>query len=152
MINALSNAFKIPDLRKKILFTLGMIALYRVGAHIPVPGVDPAQVTAVDRDAAGGALGLLNLFSGGALQKFAIFSLGIMPYITATIIMQLLTAVIPTIERWSKEGETGQRKITQISRYLTLGIGLIESIGYIALFQSLLKVDGSRSARRRSSS
>ncbi len=135
MITALANAFKIPELRKKILFTLFVLALYRVGAHIPVPGVDPAAVAAAT-NASAGVLGLLNLFSGGALQRFAVFSLGIMPYITATIIMQLLTAVIPTIERWSKEGEAGQRKITQVSRYLTLGIAFMESIGFIALFQA----------------
>lgn len=138
MITALSNAFKVEELRKKILFTLAIIAVYRIGAHIPVPGVDPNQIAQL-AETQQGVLGLLNLFSGGALQQFAVFSLGIMPYITATIIMQLLTAVIPTIERWSKEGEAGQRKITQVSRYLTLGIGFVESVGYIALFQSLLK-------------
>lgn len=137
MINALANAFKVAELRRRILFTLFVIALYRVGAHIPVPGVDPAEVAA-KVGSAGGLIGLLNLFSGGALQTFAVFSLGIMPYITATIIMQLLTAVIPTVERWSKEGETGQRKITQVSRYMTLGIGFVESIGYISLFQRTL--------------
>jgi preprotein translocase subunit SecY len=136
VITALANAFKIPELRKKILFTLAILALYRIGAHIPVPGVDPAAVKAATEAAGSGVLGLLNLFSGGALQRFAIFSLGIMPYITATIIMQLLTAVIPKVEQWSKEGESGQRKITQVSRYMTLGIGLMESIGFIALFQS----------------
>lgn len=140
MITALSNAFKVEELRKKILFTLGMIGLYRIGANIPVPGVTPRQLQSIAEQANAGVLGLLNLFSGGALERFAVFSLGIMPYITATIIMQLLTAVIPKIEQWQKEGETGQRKITQISRYLTLGIGFIESIGYIALFQNTLKV------------
>ncbi len=141
MITALSNAFKVEELRKKILFTLAMIALYRIGANIPVPGVSPQQLQQIASTASSGVLGLLNLFSGGALERFAVFSLGIMPYITATIIMQLLTAVIPKIEQWQKEGESGQRKITQISRYLTLGIGFVESIGYIALFQSTLKVN-----------
>ena len=134
MIEALVNAFRIPDLRKKILFTLAIIALYRVGAHIPVPGVDPGAVRQIVEN--GAALGLLNLFAGGALQNFAIFSLGIMPYITSSIIMQLLQAVIPTLERWSKEGEAGQRKITQTTRYLTLAIGLVESIGLLTVFQS----------------
>jgi preprotein translocase subunit SecY len=138
VITALSNAFKVQELRKKILFTLGMIALYRLGANIPVPGISPAMLQAIATSTETGVLGLLNLFSGGALSQFAVFSLGIMPYITATIIMQLLTAVIPTVERWSKEGETGQRKITQVSRYLTLAIGFIESIGYIFLFQNTL--------------
>ncbi len=135
MIEAIRNAFRIPDLRKRILFTLGIIALYRVGAHIPVPGVDPAAM----KDLVSGAdstLGLLNLFAGGALENFAIFALGIMPYITSTIIMQLLQAVIPTLERWSKEGEAGQRKITQTARYMTLGIALMESIGLLTVFQA----------------
>lgn len=135
MIDAIRNAFRIPDLRKKILFTLGIIALYRVGAHIPVPGVDPAAM----KDLVSGAdstLGLLNLFAGGALENFAIFALGIMPYITSTIIMQLLQAVIPTLERWSKEGEAGQRKITQTARYMTLGIALMESLGLLTVFQA----------------
>ena len=135
MIEAIRNALRIPDLRKKIIFTLGIIALYRVGAHIPVPGVNPADVKDLVQGA-GSALGLLNLFAGGALENFAIFALGIMPYITATIIMQLLQAVIPTIERWSKEGEAGQRKITQTSRYMTLGIALLESLGLLTVFQA----------------
>ncbi|MDO8849048.1 MAG: preprotein translocase subunit SecY [Coriobacteriia bacterium] len=135
MIEAIKNAFRIPDLRKKILFTLAIIALYRVGAHVPVPGVDPVAVKELVTGA-GSALGLLNLFAGGALENFALFALGIMPYITATIIMQLLQAVIPTIERWSKEGEAGQRKITQTARYMTLGIALMESLGLLTVFQA----------------
>ncbi|MBN1193404.1 MAG: preprotein translocase subunit SecY [Coriobacteriia bacterium] len=135
MIEAIRNAFRIPDLRKRILFTLAIVALYRVGAHIPVPGVNPADVKDLVTGA-GSALGLLNLFAGGALQNFALFALGIMPYITATIIMQLLQAVIPTVERWSKEGEAGQRKITQTARYMTLGIALMESLGLLTVFQA----------------
>jgi preprotein translocase subunit SecY len=134
VIGALLNAFRIPDLRQRILFTLAIVAVYRVGAHIPVPGVDPNAVR--DLVSQGSALGLLNLFAGGALENFAVFALGIMPYITASIIMQLLTAVVPTIERWQKEGESGQRKITQTTRYLTLALGLIESVGLVALFQA----------------
>jgi len=137
MIEALANAFRIPDLRRKILFTLAMIGLYRLGAHIPVPGVTSKMLeTLASNVNTSGALGLLNLFAGGALEKFAIFSLGIMPYITSSIIMQLLQAVIPKLEQWAKEGESGQRKITQITRYLTLGLGFMESIGLVALFQS----------------
>jgi len=120
MLEALANAFRVPDLRKKILFTLAIIGLYRLGATVPVPGVSQNMIqalTAATSQQAG--LNLLNLFSGGALQQFAIFALGIMPYITASIIMQLLQAVIPKFEAWSKEGETGQRKLTQITRYLT---------------------------------
>jgi preprotein translocase subunit SecY len=140
MLEALANAFRVPDLRKKILFTLGIIALYRLGAHIPVPGVSREMITALTAAAQNtAALGLLNLFSGGALQQFAIFSLGIMPYITSSIIMQLLQAVIPKFEAWAKEGETGQRKLTQITRYMTLGLGFVESIGLIAYFESLLR-------------
>lgn len=134
MIEAIVNAFRVPDLRKKLLFTLAIIALYRVGAHIPVPGVDPDAVKKVVES--GAALGLLNLFAGGALESFAVFSLGIMPYITSSIIMQLLQAVIPKLEQWSKEGEAGQRKITQITRYVTLAIGLLESVGLLTVFQS----------------
>ena len=141
MIDAIRNALRIPDLRKKILFTLGIIALYRVGAHIPVPGVDPASMKDLV-SGAGSALGLLNLFAGGALENFAIFALGIMPYITATIIMQLLQAVIPTLERWSKEGEAGQRKITQTARYMTLGIALMESLGLLTVFQAPITSGG----------
>lgn len=140
MFDALANAFRVPDLRKKILFTIAIIALYRVGSHIPVPGVTRSMIdaltTATENTA---ALGLLNLFSGGAMQNFAIFALGIMPYITSSIIMQLMQAVIPKLEAWSKEGETGQRKITQITRYLTLGLGLVESIALMVTFQSQLR-------------
>ncbi len=134
MLTAIANAFRVPELRRKILFTLAIIAVYRVGAHIPVPGVDPGAVKEVVQS--GAALGLLNLFAGGALENFAIFALGIMPYITASIIMQLLQAVIPTLEQWAKEGEAGQRKITQVTRYLTLGIGFMESLGLLTIFQA----------------
>lgn len=136
MLTAIANAFRIPELRRKILFTLGMIALYRFGAFVPVPGIDPAKVLAMIESNA--ALGLLGLFSGGAMENFAVFSLGIMPYITASIVMQLLQGVIPKVEQWSKEGETGRRKITQITRYMTLGIGLIESVGFLALFRQAM--------------
>lgn len=137
MIEAIRNALKIPDLRKKILFTLIILLIYRFGAHIPVPGVDIQAIKALFAKEAG-ILGFLDLFSGGALSNFAIFALGIMPYITASIIMQLVTVVIPTLEQWQKEGEVGQRKITQMTRYLTLVLAIIESIGYTFLFQSQL--------------
>ena len=137
LLTALSNAFRIPDLRRKIVFTLTVVVLYRIGSFIPAPGVNIDKVTAVLQQNA--ALQLLGLFSGGALEKLAVFSLGVMPYITASIIMQLLQGVIPTIEQWSKEGETGQRKITQITRYMTLGIALIEAIGLLtAVFRGTL--------------
>jgi preprotein translocase subunit SecY len=136
VLTAISNAFRIPELRKKILFTLGMIAIYRLGAYIPVPGVNVKAVQALVSGNA--ALGLLGLFSGGALEKFAVFSLGIMPYITSSIIMQLLQGVIPKVEQWAKEGESGQRKITQITRYMTLGIALLQSIAMLGVFRSAI--------------
>ena len=138
MLNAITNAFRVPELRKKILFTLAMISLYRLGAYIPVPGVDVKAVQALVSGNA--ALGLLGLFSGGALEKFAVFSLGIMPYITASIIMQLLQGVIPQVEKWAKEGETGQRKITQITRYMTLGIALLQSIAMLGVFRQAISM------------
>ncbi len=136
MINAIANAFRVPELRRRILFTLTIVGLYRIGAHIPVPGVDLERVQDIIEGQA--ALGLLNLFSGGALENFAIFALGIMPYITASIIMQLLQGVIPKVEQWAKEGETGRRKITQTTRYLTLGIATVQAIAMIGLFQNTL--------------
>jgi preprotein translocase subunit SecY len=136
VLTAISNAFRIPELRRKIIFTLAMIALYRLGAYIPVPGVNLDTVKQLITDNA--TLGLLGLFSGGALEKFAVFSLGIMPYITSSIIMQLLQGVIPKIEQWQKEGESGQRKITQITRYMTLGIALLEAFGLLTVFRGAL--------------
>lgn len=140
MITAIANAFRVPELRRRILFTLAILAVYRVGAHIPVPGVDLARVQQIIEGQA--ALGLLDLFSGGALNRFAVFALGIMPYITSSIIMQLLQGVIPKIEQWSKEGEAGQRKITQTTRYLTLAIATVQAIAMLGLFQSALAPAG----------
>jgi len=139
VLTALSNAFRVPELRRKIIFTLAMIALYRLGAYIPVPGVNLSTVT--DLLESNQTLGLLGLFSGGALEKFAVFSLGIMPYITSSIIMQLLQGVIPTLERWQKEGESGQRRITQITRYMTLVIALLEAFGLLAVFRTALPLN-----------
>ena len=138
MLNAISNAFRVPELRKKIIFTLAMIAVYRLGAYIPVPGINVSAVQALVSGNA--ALGLLGLFSGGALEKFAVFSLGIMPYITSSIIMQLLQGVIPKVEAWAKEGESGQRKITQITRYMTLGIALLQSVAMLGVFRGAISV------------
>jgi preprotein translocase subunit SecY len=132
MLEAARNVFNVPDLRKKILFTIGLVTFYRFGAHIPVPGVDMRALQRLFEK--GGMLGFLDLFSGGALSQFAIFALGIMPYITASIIMELLTIVIPKLEEWSKEGETGRKKITQITRYFTLFLALSESIGLTFFF------------------
>ena len=128
---------KVKDLRHKIFFTLGIIALYRVGSFIPVPGIPFAELVDAFSDSSTNAgLLMLNLFSGGALEYFSVFSLGIMPYITASIIMQLMQGVIPALQRWAREGETGQRRITRITRYLTLVLGLINAVGYLVLFQS----------------
>lgn len=138
MLSAFLNAFRVPELRKKILFTLGMIALYRVGAYLPVPGIPFQGLVTQFQDASTGLQGtiaLLNLFSGGALSHVSVFSLGIMPYITASIIMQMMQAVVPSLGRLAKEGESGQRKITQYTRYLTLGLSLINAIGYLALLK-----------------
>ena len=135
MLSSIIDAFKVPELRKKILFTLGILALYRLGAYVPVPGI-PFHEFAVAFQDTGVAMTMLDLFTGGALSNFSVFALGIMPYITASIIMQLMQGVVPAVGRWAREGETGRRKITQITRYLTLGLGLINAIGYLLLFKS----------------
>ena len=123
------NVFKIPDLRKRILFTLSLLAVYRIGGHIPTPGVNTEELQRMFEAAAGTALGLMNMFSGGQLEQLTIFALGIMPYITASIILQLMTVVIPTLEKLQKEGELGRRKITQWTRYLTIGLSIVQSAG-----------------------
>lgn len=142
MLSALVNAMKVKELRHKIFFTLAIIALYRVGSFIPVPGIPFADLVSNFRDTSTNAgLLMLNLFSGGALEYFSVFSLGIMPYITASIIMQLMQGVVPRLSAWAREGETGQRKITRITRYLTLVLGLINAIGYLVLFQNAFGVN-----------
>ena len=135
MLRTIIDAFKVPELRNKILFTLGILALYRFGAYVPVPGI-PFNEFANAFASSGVSMTMLDLFTGGALSHFSVFSLGIMPYITASIIMQLMQGVIPAVGRWSKEGETGRKKITQVTRFLTLGLGLINAIGYLFLFKS----------------
>ena len=135
MLRSIVDAFKVPDLRKKILFTLAILALYRLGAYIPVPGIPFNEFATAFQDQ-GAAMAMLDLFTGGALSNFSVFSLGIMPYITASIIMQLMQGVIPAVGRWAREGESGRRKITQVTRYLTLALGLINAIGYLLLFKS----------------
>ena len=137
MLQTLLNSIRTPDIRRKLLFTAAMLALYRLGSFIPAPGID---VTAVERIAqsfqGSNVLGFLNLFSGGSLQRFAIFALGIMPYITASIMLQLLTVVLPSLEKLRKEGEVGQQKITQYTRYLTVALAFGQSVGYVFLFRS----------------
>jgi preprotein translocase subunit SecY len=135
LLRSIVDAFKVPELRKKILFTLAILALYRLGAYIPVPGI-PFREFADSFSNSGVAMTMLDLFTGGALSNFSVFSLGIMPYITASIIMQLMQSVIPAVGRWAKEGETGRRRITQVTRWLTLGLGLINAVGYLLLFKS----------------
>ncbi|MBQ9021614.1 MAG: preprotein translocase subunit SecY [Eggerthellaceae bacterium] len=140
MLKSLLEAFKVPELRNKILFTLAILALYRLGAFIPVPGIPMSEFAQAYEQASGAAGGaamtLIDVFSGGALSNFSVFALGIMPYITASIIMQLMQGVIPAVGRWAKEGDAGRRKITQATRWLTLALGFINAVGYLFLFQS----------------
>src|ERR1700727_2588709 len=127
MLDKFLNVFRIPDLRKRILFTLGMLAVYRLGAHIPTPGIDAAKLAMFFNQNAGGALGLLDLFNGGNLRKLTVFALGIMPYITASIIFQLLTVIYEPLAKLQKEGELGRRKITQWTRYVTVLLAVVQS-------------------------
>ena len=127
---------KFGDLRNRLIFLLLALVVYRIGAHIPVPGIDPGQLKEFFKGQSGGILNLFNMFSGGALSRFTVFALGIMPYISASIIMQLLTYVLPTFEQLKKEGEGGRRKITQYTRYATLGLALFQSIGIAVALES----------------
>ncbi len=137
MLRTIANAFSVADIRKKLAFTAAMLLLYRLGAYIPAPGVDVNAVKELSENFAGSnILGFLNLFSGGGLSRLSLFALGIMPYITASIILQLLTVVVPSLEKLQKEGEVGQQKITQYTRYLTVGLAFAQSFGYVFLFQS----------------
>ena len=137
MLANLKNIFKVQDLRNKVLFSFMIIALYRLGAHLPVPGIDTSALTQLKSQAEeGGVLAFLTLFSGGGLTNFAIFALGIMPYITASIIMQILGVVIPKLEEWQNMGAVGQRKITQWTRYVTIGIAILQSTGLAYLFHN----------------
>jgi preprotein translocase subunit SecY len=126
---AVANVFRIPDLRKRVLFALALLAVYRVGGHIPTPGVNGNALNDFFNRNAGSVFGMFDLFSGGMLRRLTIFALGIMPYITASIILQLLTVVVPTLEKLQKEGELGRRKITQWTRYLTVGLAIMQSGG-----------------------
>src|ERR1700704_1503604 len=126
-IEAFRNLFRIPDLRNRVLFTLALLAVYRIGAHIPTPGINIAELTRLFEHGQGSVLGIFDLFSGGNLRRLTIFALGIMPYITASIILQLMTVVFPYLEKLQKEGELGRRKITQYTRYLTIVLSIIQS-------------------------
>ena len=140
MLSAFVNAFRTPDLRKKILFVLFIIVLFRLGSTTPAPGINVANVqdavTAASTGSNSGLFSLINVFSGGALLQLTVFALGIMPYITASIILQLLVVVIPRLEALKKEGQSGQTKITQYTRYLTLGLAILQATGIVALARS----------------
>jgi preprotein translocase subunit SecY len=144
MLSTILSAFTVADIRKKLAFTALLLLLYRLGSHVPVPGVNTAAVSDIQKQfGGGGVLNFLNVFSGGGLSRIAIFALGIMPYITASIILQLLQVVVPSLEKLSKEGEVGQARITQYTRYLTVGLAFAQSIGYVFLFRSFGQSAGS---------
>src|SRR6201991_3570596 len=137
MLSTILSAFTVPEIRKKLAFTALLLALYRLGSHVPVPGINVQAVDDIQKQfGGGGILNLLNQFSGGGLSRIALFALGIMPYITASIILQLLTVVVPSLEKLQKEGEVGQARITQYTRYLTVGLAGAQAIGYVFLFKS----------------
>lgn len=137
MLEAFQNIFRIPELKKKVLFSLAMLAVYRVGCHIPTPGIDGQALAHFFAQTKGNLLGLFDMFTGGALQKLTVFALGIMPYISSSIIFQLLTVVVPTIEKLSKEGEAGRKKITQYTRYGTILLSMIQSLGIAIGLESM---------------
>src|SRR5689334_7047651 len=137
MLQSLRNIWDIPDLRKRVLFTLGLLAVYRLGNHVPTPGINAAALINFFEQNRGNWFGLVDMFSGGNLSKVTIFALGIMPYISASIILQLLTVVWPFLEKLSKEGELGRRKITQYTRYGTVGLSIIQSYAIGAYLESL---------------
>lgn len=136
-VETLQNAWKIRDLRKKMLFTLAMLVVFRLGSFVPVPGIDASGI-ADQIKGGGGLFGLFDMFSGGALSQFSIFAMGIMPYINASIISQLLTVIIPTFEAWSKEGEEGRKKLNQVIRYMTVGLGTIQGTGLSFAFRGYI--------------
>ena len=137
MTKTIANIFKVPDLRNRILFTLAMLAVYRMGIFVPAPGVNTAALKDYFGANSGTLFGLYDMFSGGALMQFSVFVLGIMPYITASIIMQVLKVAVPKLERLSKEGQQGQNKITQYTRYMTIGIALVQSFGIAVSLESM---------------
>src|SRR6202161_3141572 len=135
-VEALQNMFRIPDLRNRVLFTLALLSVYRIGAHIPTPGINADVLAEMFKQAQGSVLGVFDLFSGGSFRKLTIFALGIMPYITASIILQLMQVVFPYLERLQKEGELGRRKITQYTRYLTIVLSVIQSLTIASTLQA----------------
>src|SRR5262249_26736959 len=142
MENSLKNIFAVSDLRNRVLFTLGLLGVYRIGHHITVPGVNIGALAELARQAQNTMFGLYDMFSGGNLSKVTIFALGIMPYISASIILQLLTVVWPYLEKLSKEGELGRRKITQYTRYGTILLSVVQSLGIAYFLERQTKVAG----------
>src|ERR1700686_626983 len=136
LLEAFANIFRVPDLRKRLLFTLGLLAVYRLGGHIPTPGINITRWAQVFESQSGSIFGFFDLFAGGNIRRLTVFALGIMPYITASIILQLLTVVVPTLEKLQKEGELGRRKITQWTRYLTIILSVLQSFGIAVALQS----------------
>lgn len=137
MIGAFQNAVSIPELKRRILFTLAMVFVFRIGSHVPTPGINAAAMQNLIQSQAGGVLGFLDLFTGGALSQFSVFALGIMPYISTSIILQLLTSVVPYLERLKKEGEQGRKKITQYTRYGTVLLCIIQSLGMTYMLNNI---------------
>ena len=142
MTKVIANIFKIPDLRNRVLFTLGLLAIYRMGIFVPAPGVNREALGRFFSDNSNTLFGLYDMFSGGALEQFSVFVLGIMPYITASIIMQVLKVAVPKLERMSKEGQQGQNKITQYTRYMTIGIAIVQSFGIAVSLESMKAGNG----------
>jgi preprotein translocase subunit SecY len=137
VLEAFQNIFKIPELKKRVLFSLGMLAVYRIGCFIPTPGIDRIALASFFKQAQGTLLGLFDMFSGGALERLSVFALGIMPYISSSIIFQLLTVVVPAIEKLSKEGETGRKKIIQYTRYGTMVLSVVQGLGIAIGLESM---------------
>src|SRR3954447_11751411 len=137
MLEKFLNVFRVPDLRKRVLFTLAMLAVYRLGSFIPTPGINIIRRQDFLTRQSGTIFGFFDLFAGGNIRRLTVFALGIMPYITASIILQLLTVVVPTLEKLQKEGELGRRKITQWTRYLTVGLSIVQSFGIAKGLESM---------------
>src|SRR6516162_8562782 len=142
MLSWLTNVWRVPELRRRVLFTAFVLAVYRLGSWMPAPGVDSASIKSYFSGQGSTVLGLLNLFSGSALSRFSIFALGIMPYVTASIIFQLLAVVVPRLEQLQKEGEAGYAKINQYTRYTTVGLAALQSLGYAYLFKRTTGANG----------
>ena len=146
MLSTLRNAWKVPELRKRFLWTIFLVAIFRIGIHIPVPGIDTSYLSSMTNS--GGLLGFYNLISGGALSKFSIFALSVSPYINASIIMQLLTIAIPSLEQLSKEGEEGRKKIQSITRYASIAIGFVLAIGIYSMIAAQGAASGLGTAQK----